>query len=130
MVSGACTGEVSDGCRILNLPLVRVRRTPHRRSETVVLGSDLCGAGAGGSLPALEVGNIIMITVLAIGAQLCIVGDEWWSSYQNPAVDPARKAEPMTLTGEALQIDDRGRNNRSVDPTTHIFKRKKEYYQC
>ena len=59
-----------------------------------------------------------MITVLAIGAQLCIVGDEWWSSYQNPAVDPARDAELMTRhTGEALRIADRSRINRSVDPT-------------
>ncbi len=41
-----------------------------------------------------------------------------WSSYQNPAVDPARDAELMTRhTGEALRIDDRGRINRSVDPT-------------
>ncbi len=31
-----------------------------------------------------------------MGAQMCNNENEWWSSYQNPAVDPARKAEPMT----------------------------------
>ena len=61
---------------------------------------------------------------------MCNNENEWWSSYQNPAVDPARKAELMTLNGEAPKIDDRGRNNRSVDPTTHIFNVRKGVLPC